>query len=152
MQADLLRSQFFACKSGCLDPQCPFLHNKDKAQKKRENVLTERRNSINRPSPKAIQDYQNREAAALMKRTGMSMYQLLGVNSEEEMDTAGDDVPLYPEYQKILEDAHQRIRAMCGRPGCMSVWWKGEEETMGKCSKCKVTRYCSVRSYPLMVT
>ncbi|VDB98890.1 unnamed protein product [Peniophora sp. CBMAI 1063] len=137
--------QFFARESGCLDPECPFRHNKDSALRDREKILTARRNALNRPSSLALREYQQREIKALLRRTGMTMNELLGMNDDGDLEDDDDgDGPLHPEHQKILDDSH-RIRAICENTGCTNLMWKGEGDTteMAKCAKCKAVRYCS---------
>ncbi|VDB98894.1 unnamed protein product [Peniophora sp. CBMAI 1063] len=139
----LINCMFFARESGCLDPQCPFRHDASKAMQDREKVLKARRDALKRPSSRAIRVYQKREIDRLLRRTGMTKNELLGMDDEGHFLDGDGDGPLHPEHQKILDDS-TCLRAICENADCDSSTWKKDEDAdMAKGARCKAAYYCS---------
>ena len=126
--------QFFGQKDGCLDQNCPFLHDRDAALANRAMILENRRKTFN--------NYKHRPT----KRQKMSRY--LGV-----LDcVAGNDEALRADIEhsgRVDRDIGQD-RAYCANPRCMKPWKEGEDrKPLKSCKRCKFTMYCSVSTFKL---
>jgi hypothetical protein len=120
--------QFFGQKYGCLNQNCPFLHDRAAVLADRSRVLEERRKTFDyKHKPTARQQW-TRYFAVMNTMTGNDEALRAQIEKSEEIDRG-------------LE----RTRAFCANMRCMKPWL--QEESTGplkSCKGCKYTMYCSV--------
>jgi hypothetical protein len=120
--------QFFGQKDGCLDRNCPFLHDREVVLADRAEIIKRRRETLSR--------YKRIPTV----RQQMSRY----VHVLHMM--AGNDSVLRAEIRqsKQIDRAIANDRAYCGNPRCMRPWITDQKNPLKACTGCKYTMYCSV--------
>ncbi|KAJ3534954.1 hypothetical protein NM688_g7049 [Phlebia brevispora] len=116
---------FFARASGCLDPSCPFLHDRNTAQQARQKVIEDRKKFLTLPTMRDI---------SIRMRTEYVTGRPMGKSMLKPEDT----IPC-------------RVAKICSNQNCLKVLWKpelsgqreDEVEAMMLCSRCRTTNYCS---------
>lgn len=136
--------QYFARASGCLNGDCPFLHDEFATKNARERVVEGRRESMLGPTDKQIMVYTLRRMNDYALAHNIDLYKKLS-------DDIEDDDPEVNEQQfKELDNelTVTRARAFCANPSCGKPWLFSEEKSPLKaCSRCRWASYCSVSSY-----
>ena len=121
--------QFFGQKDGCLNRNCPFLHNRDAVLADRAHILEERR--------KRVSDYKH----APTVRQHLTRYHSV-------LDcVAGPDRALRDQIaeSRVVDKGMAGDRAYCANPRCLKPWKKDEvKKPLKACKGCKMTMYCSV--------
>jgi hypothetical protein len=120
--------QFFGQKYGCLDRNCPFLHDREVVLADRTEVLEKRRKTFN---------YKNRPTP---RQQWTRYFAVLNT-------MAGNDEALRAQIDKSeqIDRALGRTRAFCANVRCMKPWLHDEPTNPLKaCKGCKYTMYCSV--------
>lgn len=134
--------QFFARAAGCLDPRCPFLHDKGASVRAREKVLEKRRARLAKPTMRDI-GARERDAIRNYHSTQNQVVPYVSPLADDE----DDDEDIEPEIQRIFEES-AKIRKICNNPSCLAVKMKkgttGADIKMKQCSGCAVATYCSV--------
>lgn len=151
--------QFFATEAGCLDPQCPFLHDEAACIRDREKVLSKRRWKLGKPTGRDIAARERREIRAYQS----TQRQVVPVSAlsrsgndlaayDDVLDDDDDDDDFDPGVREIMEDS-RNITKICNNSNCLTVRTRrGASNTLPEpddikmlvCSKCKVATYCSV--------
>ncbi|GJE93367.1 zinc finger MYND domain-containing protein [Phanerochaete sordida] len=140
----MIPCMFFAREAGCLNPQCPFLHDREACERDRARVLAKRRVQLGKPSmrelglleKRALNEYRASKAADAPQDTDEALAVTLFKDDDE-------DEEVDPEVYKIFEDS-RKVRRICGNPECLRTRTKqGEDIKMLQCSKCQVATYCS---------
>ncbi|TCD71845.1 hypothetical protein EIP91_003188 [Steccherinum ochraceum] len=127
--------QFFAREAGCLDPECPFLHDAEACMREREAVLNERRMKLDQVTSRESMNWYKKESGQLWDQFPQLKKRFM-------------DGKRIPEEDRIRAD-QRRIRRVCANPECLAVHWKepvpeGRTQVdMRRCSRCAVTYYCS---------
>lgn len=151
----LVPCMFFAREIGCLDPDCPFKHDREACVRDREKVLDKRRSALGKPSARSIALRQRR---AIRERQA-SGRQVVPVSRVEPLssddsialvlaDEYDEEDEVNPEIHRIFEES-SHIRKICSNPNCLATKMKkgsgGEENSpkMLQCSRCTVATYCS---------
>lgn len=138
--------QFFARAVGCLDPECPFLHDKEPCIRDRERVLQARRESLrNGPCPRILGTRERGIVRAYYDSRGISDSDLDNPN-----EPAADRRRRHEDLQKIFEET-ANVEQVCHNLGYLKARMKprpgtGEDEDiqMFQCSRCTIATYCSV--------
>jgi len=119
---------FFGQRSGCLDNNCPFLHDSDAVHADRNQILEKRRETFRYKDSPTYRQSLFRQALVLRA-------------------LAGDDEVLRAAIEKSgqLEKDLKRDRAYCANMQCLKPWKKGEDNPLKACARCKYTMYCSPR-------
>ncbi|KAI0056597.1 hypothetical protein BV25DRAFT_1813747, partial [Artomyces pyxidatus] len=131
-----IRCMFFARESGCLDPNCPFLHDEEQCRKDRQAVLRDRRYSITRIP---IREVSMRQAE-----------QMNAYNAKYPDRTLDDIEDDDPELTAINLEPF-KIDAICWNPACLRVRFKepyeheSEVSKISRCKRCTIASYCSVK-------
>lgn len=139
----MIPCMFFARESGCLNPQCPFLHDREACERDREKVLARRRVQLGRPSQREL---------GLLEKRALNQYRSSKAEVEPEESRAlalfkdDDEDEVDPEVYEIFENS-RKVRRICGNPGCLRTKNKGssgeDDIKMLQCSRCSVATYCS---------
>lgn len=121
--------QFFGQKDGCLDRNCPFLHDREAVLADRNRILQDRRERLShtKHSPTTRQ-HLNRYHGVL-----------------DAM--AGNDETLRARFEesKQVDGMMKGDRAYCTNQRCMKPWKQGEpRKPLKRCTGCKIAMYCSV--------
>ncbi|KAI0042787.1 hypothetical protein FA95DRAFT_531147 [Auriscalpium vulgare] len=140
----LVPCMFFARESGCLDTECPFLHDEARCRWDREKVLEARRRVLGRPTGRDISLRTIRELAAAHARQPLAVVRSrTGVHSRTIGDSDDDDDD--PDAARIHEES-RHIKNICANPKCLAVRMRGqsrEELELKVCTGCHATYYCS---------
>jgi hypothetical protein len=125
----ICKLQSFGQSDGCLDRNCPFLHDREATLADRARIIELRKMRF---------DYKHRPS----EKEYMARY-----NNILNLVTSGDQAlreqfaeSYQPEVRQILE----MERAYCANRECMRPWRKGEKNPLKACKGCKYTMYCSV--------
>lgn len=124
--------QFFGQKDGCLDRNCPFLHDREAVLADRSQILEDRRQRLShyKHTPNTRQ-HLTRYHGVLDAVAG----------NNEALRTSMED-------SKQVNDMLAGDRAYCANRGCMKPWKEGEvRKPLKACKGCKTTMYCSVSSF-----
>lgn len=137
----LLSTQFFARESGCLDNDCPFLHDEEMFRERRNAVLELRREALFAPTPK--QRMQHMQRIMKEERTALSMLDDLTLNDTHDDDDEDDQTE--DEETKVRVP---RVKHFCANSDCLKPWFRKDkgQPPLQNCAKCKWTFYCSVRA------
>lgn len=120
--------QFFGQKDGCLDRDCPFLHDREAVLADRARILQNRRERFHYKHAPTVRQHLNRHESVLNCVAGQNeaLRREIDESGCIDRDMAGD-------------------RAYCANPRCMKPWRKSEDKKPLKaCKGCKYTMYCSV--------
>jgi hypothetical protein len=125
---NIIPCMFFGQKDGCLDQNCPFLHDRETALAVRAQILKTRRQRVTRGKYEPTERQRiARYHAVLDCMSGGD--EALRAKIAQSRQVNGD----------IGED-----RAYCANPRCMKPWKKGENRKLLKaCKRCKFTMCCS---------
>ncbi|KAA1472778.1 hypothetical protein DENSPDRAFT_778964 [Dentipellis sp. KUC8613] len=126
---DVIPCMFFNMPSGCLNPNCAFKHNTDKAVAARDHVLKKRRQVMNQPTPRQRQAHLLARNAREQALVPVSISPL----EEQEGDDELVDNPLYD----------MRVKAYCANIACNRPWFADEANPLRACTRCKWAYYCS---------
>jgi hypothetical protein len=127
--------QFFGQSEGCLDRNCPFLHDREATLFDRAEVLEKRRKTFD---PKYRPNFRQVTTRQCL------MVDLLSGGNEDLKDAM-------LESEQLDEDAYEH-KAYCANIRCMMPWKKGETNPLKACTGCVFTLYCSVRWLPTLYT
>lgn len=131
---------FFARESGCLDNDCPFLHDEEMFRERRNAVLELRREALFAPTPK--QRMQHMQRIMKEERTALSMLDDLTLNDTHDDDDEDDQTE--DEETKVRVP---RVKHFCANSDCLKPWFRKDkgQPPLQNCAKCKWTFYCSTK-------
>jgi len=121
-------TQFFGREAGCMDKDCPFLHDRDAVLANRAQVLAKRRETFD------------------LKITPKQRY----ARERRQVDESGQDPQRRSAFMQTAEfkqwrENEKNLRACCANTKCLKPWFGSQENCpLQVCSKCKFTFYCSV--------
>ncbi|KII96193.1 hypothetical protein PLICRDRAFT_35140 [Plicaturopsis crispa FD-325 SS-3] len=124
---NIVPCMFFGREAGCLDPDCPFLHDRDAVLASRERVLAARRKQFDykrKPTPHQVMA---RQRLLLSRHAGTdhARRDAMLTSGWVDRETKGD-------------------KAYCANPECLEPWKESQEHSPLKaCTGCKFTMYCS---------
>lgn len=119
--------QFFGQKNGCLDQNCPFLHDRETVLAYRAQLLEDRRARI-----------MDTKYSPTSRQSVTRYHSFLNC-------VAGSDEALRAQIAGAVDLDVGKDRAYCANPRCMKPWKKGEKtKPLKACQRCKFTMYCSV--------
>jgi hypothetical protein len=125
--------QFFAQRDGCLDRDCPFLHDREAVLAERIRIVEKRRETFRYKHRPTYRQSIFREILLLRSIAGSNEA------LRDEIEKSG----------KVGEDVKQD-KAYCTNPQCMKPWKKGMKiNPLKSCGRCKWTLYCSVSTFGL---
>jgi hypothetical protein len=125
---NLIPCMFLGQKDGCLDRNCPFLHEHEAVLAYRAQLLEDRRERI------MLTKHQP------TWRQNINRYHSILDNM------AGGDEALRTEIadSNVVDRDLGKYRAYCANPRCMKPWKKdGKVKPLKACKRCKFTFYCS---------
>jgi hypothetical protein len=125
-------SQFFGQRDGCLDRNCPFLHDREATLADRAQIIKLRRMRF---------DYKHRPS---------ELQHMARCNTILNLVSGGDKVlrqQFAESYEPEIRRDMEKDRAYCANQACMRPWKKGEKNPLRACKGCKYTMYCSVSAF-----
>jgi hypothetical protein len=123
---NIVRCMFFGQKDGCLDRNCPFLHDREAVLADRAHILQQRR--------KRLKNYKHQPTTR----------QQLGRYHSVLDCIAGNNEALRTEMDAQVSNDIGGDRAYCANRRCMRPWKKDEDrKPLKACKGCKYTMYCS---------
>ncbi|KLO20425.1 hypothetical protein SCHPADRAFT_897709 [Schizopora paradoxa] len=140
-QMGLVPCMYFAQAPGCLDSDCPFLHDEEMSRGHRSRILAARRKTLLEPTPKQrfhhIQRTYNQGTYSSRDSSALALMKSLSLNGFNHGDDTED------EETKIKVP---RVRHFCANTECMKPWLRKHkgDPPLRKCAKCLWTFYCSV--------
>ncbi|KAI0056605.1 hypothetical protein BV25DRAFT_1832020 [Artomyces pyxidatus] len=131
---ELIPCMFFAQKSGCLDPQCPFLHDEELCREDRRAVLRERRKDLDKPSLRELH---------MRKDSKLQAYHTIHPPSSwNSLDQL---------VVETIEAEPDQVAKICWNVRCLKVQYKEPYESKSevmikfRCKRCKTAWYCSAK-------
>ncbi|KAF8584441.1 hypothetical protein K439DRAFT_1346235 [Ramaria rubella] len=122
---EIIPCMFFGREAGCMDGNCPFLHDKMAVQENRARVLAKRREKFD-GKPTARQ-WMDRRRILLNTMAG---------NDPTARGNLSDS--------GRLDEIQKDELAYCANPQCLKPWKRQDEVCpLQRCQKCKFTMYCS---------
>ena len=127
--------QFFGQKDGCLDRNCPFLHDREAVLADRNQILEKRRETFDYKHKPTVRQQMTRYYAVLDRVAGNNEKLRAEIENSEQIDRdVGSD------------------RAYCANMRCMKPWKKNvDRKPLKACQGCKYTMYCSVSALELLL-
>jgi hypothetical protein len=124
---NIIPCMFFGQKDGCMDRNCPFLHDREAFLADRADILEKRRGRF--------KNYKHQPTT----RQHLNRY-----HSVLDCIAGNDEAVRAQMNEQVNRDVGQD-RAYCANPRCMKPWKKDEDRKLLKaCKGCKYTMYCSV--------
>ncbi|KLO11667.1 hypothetical protein SCHPADRAFT_855020 [Schizopora paradoxa] len=131
----------FGTLTGCMDIDCPFLHDEEMFRERRNKILASRRKALFEPTPK--QRFQHMQKTYKSKKKPSRNESALVATLDDLDGDDGDETD--DEETKIKVP---RVRHFCANMECMKPWLRKQNDVavLQKCARCQWTFYCSVRS------